>query len=152
MAGQAQTAIVGGTSTGRHLSTSPATGRKPSGWSSPAYSSSTPKRRPASPCRPVAATATSAVTPMKARVRRPRQRRPIAPIEDPAPRHDRAVTRRKASLLGHVLERDHVVYESRLELSRLIFADFDWAVQRIAKGQLHAGMGKGRGGAARLAT
>lgn len=27
--------------------------------------------------------------------------------------------------------RDHVVYESRLELSRLIFADFDSAVQRI---------------------
>jgi hypothetical protein len=27
--------------------------------------------------------------------------------------------------------RDHVVYESRLELSRLIFADFDRAVQRI---------------------
>lgn len=27
--------------------------------------------------------------------------------------------------------RDHVVYESRLELSRLIFADFDQAVQRI---------------------
>ena len=27
--------------------------------------------------------------------------------------------------------RDHVVYESRLELSRLIFADFDRVVQRI---------------------
>jgi Zn-finger domain-containing protein len=27
--------------------------------------------------------------------------------------------------------RDHVVYESRLELSRLIFADFDQAVHRI---------------------
>ena len=27
--------------------------------------------------------------------------------------------------------RDHVVYESRLELSRLIFADFDQAVRRI---------------------
>ncbi len=27
--------------------------------------------------------------------------------------------------------RDHVVYESRLELARLIFADFDRAVQRI---------------------
>jgi hypothetical protein len=27
--------------------------------------------------------------------------------------------------------RDHVVYESRLELSRLIFADFDRAVHRI---------------------
>jgi hypothetical protein len=27
--------------------------------------------------------------------------------------------------------RDHVVYESRLELSRLIFADFDQAVERI---------------------
>jgi hypothetical protein len=35
------------------------------------------------------------------------------------------------ALLGHVLERDHVVYESRLELSRLIFADFDRAVRRI---------------------
>jgi hypothetical protein len=27
--------------------------------------------------------------------------------------------------------RDHVIYESRLELSRLIFADFDRAVHRI---------------------
>ena len=27
--------------------------------------------------------------------------------------------------------RDHVVYESRLELARLIFADFDRAVHRI---------------------
>lgn len=35
------------------------------------------------------------------------------------------------ALLGHVLERDHVVYESRLELARLIFADFDRSVHRI---------------------
>jgi hypothetical protein len=35
------------------------------------------------------------------------------------------------ALLGAVLERDHVIYESRLELSRLIFADFDRAVHRI---------------------
>ena len=29
-------------------------------------------------------------------------------------------------------ERDHIVYESRLELSRLLFADFDPSVHRIA--------------------
>ena len=62
-------------------------------------------------------------------------------------------------------EHGHVIYESRLELARLLFADFDTSVKRIiaqpfllsaqvegaVKGQLHAGMDKRRGGAAQLA-
>jgi hypothetical protein len=37
---------------------------------------------------------------------------------------DAPLVQRTEALLGVALERDHVVYESRLKLSRLIFADF----------------------------
>jgi hypothetical protein len=40
---------------------------------------------------------------------------------------------------------DHVIYESRLELARLIFADFDRSVQRIlAHGPAFPAEGEGR--------